>query len=447
MLKTELFVDAILSESGFIPPDKNAWHSLITARTPHDKQRLFVNSKAKRKVIRAGRRGGKTVGIAILAVEAFKAGKRVLYAAPTEEQVTTFWFEVKAALREPIAQGHVTKNETSHVVEVPDTKNRIRAKTAWNAETLRGDYADLLILDEFQLMDEDTWGVVGAPMLMDNDGDAVFIYTPPSLHGKFRTKAKDPRFISKLFKRAEADTSGRWQAFHFTSLENPFNSKEAMAEITSDMTRLAYEQEILADDKEDVPGALWNRALFDRTRVTTMPALVRVSEGVDPPGGATFCGIGVAGIGTDGHFYFIADDSIEGSPAEWSNQVIATYTKHKVDRIVGEKNYGGDMVEHTIRTAPGGDNISYRNVTASRGKALRAEPIAALFEQGRAHLVGNFPHLEEECCTWLPNSNMPSPNRLDAMVWAMTELSGAGGPMSINDAPSKIQDLFGGFGA
>ena len=124
----------------------------VTLRKPHEKQKAFISSQAKRKIIRAGRRGGKTVGIAIPAVTQFLDGHRVLYAAPTEDQIGSFWYEVKRALQEPIDNGIFIKNETMHYIELPGTKQRIRAKTAYNADTLRGDYADELLLDEFQLM-------------------------------------------------------------------------------------------------------------------------------------------------------------------------------------------------------------------------------------------------------------------------------------------------------
>ena len=136
----------------------------VVLRKPHAEQCRIRRSKAKRKIVRAGRRSGKTVGIAILALDAFLDGRRVLYAAPTSEQLETFWFEIKQALSEPLEAKVYTKDETRHVIEREGTQNMIRAKTAWNADTLRGDYADLLILDEYQMMNEDTWHVVGAPM-------------------------------------------------------------------------------------------------------------------------------------------------------------------------------------------------------------------------------------------------------------------------------------------
>ena len=216
----------------------------------HVAQESFIDSKYKRIVIKAGRRGGKTVGIAQKAVKVFLAGDRVLYAAPTIEQVDAFWFEVCRALREPIEAGRLRKNESEHTIELVGTKQRIKAKTAWNADTLRGDYAKLLILDEFQLMNEDSWAVVGQPMLLDNNGDAVFIFTPPSLRSAGVSKAHDPRHASKLFKLAQADTTGLWQAIHFTSLDNPFLSQEALQLAASGMTMDAYRREIMAMDDE-----------------------------------------------------------------------------------------------------------------------------------------------------------------------------------------------------
>lgn len=211
-------------------------------------------------MIRAGRRGGKTTGLAILAVEQFLAGQRILYAVPTQEQVTRFWHEVTLALAAPIGLGLYVKNETLHTIERPRTEQRLRAKTAWSPDTLRGDYADLLILDEHQLMNEDTWGIVGAPMMLDRNGDAVFCFTPPSFRTASVSKARDKLHAIKMFRQAQADTTGRWETFHFSSYDNPYLDQVALDEITKDMTGLAYQQEILALDVEENPGALWQRA-------------------------------------------------------------------------------------------------------------------------------------------------------------------------------------------
>lgn len=228
--------------------EKTKVEVVLPATDRHPHQAEFVYSVKKRIIVRAGRRGGKTVGAAIKAVYAFLDGRRVLYAAPTSEQVGKFWYEVTGALSELVRLGVFKKNESENFIEKSGTEQRIKAKTAWNANTLRGDYADLLILDEWQLMDEDTWEVVGAPMLLDNNGDVVFIYTPPSLRSTGVSKARDPRHAAKMFKEAKQDP--KWLAIHFTSHDNPYISEDALGEIIQDMSAASYRQEILAEDDE-----------------------------------------------------------------------------------------------------------------------------------------------------------------------------------------------------
>jgi len=396
----------------------------INLPRPHEQQAAFINSPAKRRVIRAGRRGGKTVGMAILAVRAFLAGRRVLYAAPTQDQIDRFWTEINRALAEPIQAGVYVRNLTRHTIERPGSEQRIRAKTAWNADTLRGDYADELILDEFQLMDETAWSEVGAPMLLDNDGNATFIYTPPSLHSRSATKARDPRHAAKLWQKAQDDPTGRWAAFHFSSRANPHISAAALAEIARDMTSLAIRQEIDAEDIDAAPGALWQRAQIDASRVLSAPDLDRVVVAVDPSAtsGGDEAGIITAGI-HDGHYYTLADDSRQGSPHEWATAAVTAYHRARANCIVAESNQGGEMVLAVIAQVD--PSVPVTLVHASRGKATRAEPVAAIAEQGRDHHVGYYPALEDELCMWQPGD--ASPNRLDAKVWAITELMGGSG--------------------
>lgn len=191
-------------------------------------------------------------------------------------------------------------------------------------------------------------------------------------------------------------------------------------------TRLGR-QELHAELLEDVPGALWTRARLDINRVTTYPDLARAVVAVDPSGGSSNGhdeqGIVVAGKGVDGHAYVLADRSCRLSPDGWARRAIQAYLDFAADRIVYEANYGGEMVKTTITTTAQamGVTVALREVHASRGKAIRAEPIAALDEQGRLHIVGSLPDLEDQLCTWSPESGQ-SPDRLDALVWAATDL-------------------------
>ena len=178
-------------------------------------------------------------------------------------------------------------------------------------------------------------------------------------------------------------------------------------------------------------GALWSKALLNATRRTDVPPMVRIAFGVDPSGGGDDIGIVGAGLGADGHVYVFEDRTQPGKkgPLNWGRECVQGYTDWAADRVVGERNYGGDMVENTIKVAAkemGVPNVSYRDVVATRGKDVRAEPVAALFEDGRAHLCGHFPELEVELTGWVPGSGR-SPNRLDAMVWVITELAIKGG--------------------
>lgn len=187
-------------------------------------------------------------------------------------------------------------------------------------------------------------------------------------------------------------------------------------------TRLGR-QEIGGELLEDVEGALWNAPLIDDARVDRIPdGLRRIVVGVDPPGGRTECGLVAAGISESGRDFYVLDDrSQRASPDGWGRACVDLLEWFGGDRIVAESNYGGAMVESTIRTID--PNASVRLVHASVGKRVRAEPIAALYEQGRVHHCGTFAALEDELTTYTGSANESSPNRLDALVWALTDLA------------------------
>jgi phage terminase large subunit-like protein len=150
----------------------------------------------------------------------------------------------------------------------------------------------------------------------------------------------------------------------------------------------------------------------------------RVVVALDPSGGAGPShdeqGIIVAGLGVDGQIYVLADRSCSLSPHGWASRAVAAYREFDADRIVAEKNYGGDMVESTIRQVD--KQVPVKVITASRGKVQRAEPVAALYEQHLVHHVGPMPTLDDQLTTWTPLDGT-SPDRLDALVWAVTELT------------------------
>jgi predicted phage terminase large subunit-like protein len=188
-------------------------------------------------------------------------------------------------------------------------------------------------------------------------------------------------------------------------------------------TRLGL-QELDAEILDDVPGALWTYAMLESRKPA--PDLARCVVGVDPSGGSDpendEQGIIVGGKGSDGHGYVVADRSCKLSPDGWGRRAVQAYVDFSADAIVVERNFGGDMAKAVVESAARAMGVVVKvvMVTASRGKALRAQPVAALYEQGMVHHAEVFDVLEEQCTTWTPESGT-SPDRLDALVWTLTE--------------------------
>ena len=215
-----------------------------------------------------------------------------------------------------------------------------------------------------------------------------------------------------------------------STFDNAANLAESfIAEIRDryEGTRLGR-QELFAEVLDDLPGALWTRPMFEDHRIKAAPEMQRIVVAVDPSGTAgdsddgDSIGIVVAGKGVDGRAYVLADRTCKLSPDGWGRRVVAAYHEFGADRIVAERNFGGAMVQHVIRTID--SKASYKEVTASRGKVMRAEPIAALYEQGKVSHLGGLEALEDQCCLIGPDGYIGegSPDRVDALVWALSEL-------------------------
>lgn len=209
----------------------------------------------------------------------------------------------------------------------------------------------------------------------------------------------------------------------------PGNFVEAM--LAEYAGTLKGRQELDGEMIDAVTGALWSRALIERQRVRAAPALLRVVVGVDPPAGGTIsgegdaCGIVAIGLGADGRCYVLEDASVRGlAPEGWARAVSACALRHAADRVIAEKNQGGAMVESVLRAAD--TDMPVTLVHASRGKSARAEPVSALYEAGRAWHVGAFPALEDELCGLQAGGGYDgpgrSPDRADALLWAMSAL-------------------------
>ena len=183
-------------------------------------------------------------------------------------------------------------------------------------------------------------------------------------------------------------------------------------------------QELMAEILEDIEGALWKQELIERYRVDAAPEIKRGIVAIDPAvtsnKDSDETGIIVAGIGYDNHCYIFADKSGRYAPNKWARIALYEYSNRMLDQVVGEANNGGDIIRDLIRSIDPG--VNYKSVHASRGKTTRAEPIVGLYEQGKIHHVGVHEQLEEQMTTWNAAEGEKSPDRVDALVWAVHEL-------------------------
>ena len=230
----------------------------------------------------------------------------------------------------------------------------------------------------------------------------------------------------KLLRDWTTRTDGSVVVTRGSTFENRKLSATFKAEIAHryEGTRIGR-QEIYGELLEDVEGALWSRSWIDSARIRSedMPALYRIVVAIDPAvtsgENSDETGIVVAGVANNGEYYVLEDCTLRGTPNEWGERAVGAFKRWNADRVVAEVNNGGDMVLMVLRQVD--RNIPLKKVTATRGKKVRAEPISALYEQGRVHHVGGFNTLEDQMVMWTPDSN-ESPDRLDALVWALTEL-------------------------
>lgn len=263
---------------------------------------------------------------------------------------------------------------------------------------------------------EDFWSNLIFGLRLGTDPRALVTTTPRPIK-LLRSLLADPRTVT---------TRG-------ATYDNAANlAPSALAEMRRryEGTRLGR-QELDGEIIDDVPGALWARDMLDRDRIGAedYPDLRRIVVAVDPPvtsgENADECGIVVAGIDSAGEGYVLADRSTKGqTPEQWARAAVKAYHEFSADRLVAEVNNGGELVEHVMRKVD--NRISYRAVRASRGKVIRAEPVSALYEQGKVHHCGGFPELEDQMCSFTSDFDSKamgySPDRVDALVWALTDL-------------------------
>ncbi len=281
--------------------------------------------------------------------------------------------------------------------------------TSFEPDVLRGPQFDAAWCDEWcswKYLD-DTWSNLLFGLRLGADPRVCITTTPKPVR----------QLQDLMLQRTTVITRGRtWDNLAY--LAPTFKDQVIAKYEGTTLGRQELEGEVLADN----PDALWSRSRLDALRVNNLPELTSIVVGVDPPAtaGGDECGIVVAGLGTDGHAYILDDSSINGTPHEWGAQAVSAYARTDADYIVAETNQGGEMVKYVLKNE--NPSVLVCEVHASRGKKARAEPVSMLYEQGKVHHLGSFPELEDQMCQWVPSEGNTSPDRVDALVWALYKL-------------------------
>jgi phage terminase large subunit-like protein len=370
-------------------------------------------------LILAGRGFGKTrVGAETVRIWKRQGYQRINFIAPTADDLRDVMVEGESGI---LAVCHPSERPVYRVskrrLEWPDGSISLLF-SADKPDRLRGKQADKIWADEPATWRyaQDAWDQAMFGLRLGDNPQAVVTTTPRPI---------------KLIRALVADSRAEGGSTHVTR-GTTYENKANLAPGFYSKIITAYEgtrlgrQELMAEILDDNPGALFHLTLIEGARVRKHPPLVRIVVAIDPAVSSREdsdeTGIIVAAIdGRDPvHVYILEDLSGIYTPDEWAKAAITAYHRWQADRIVGEVNNGGDLVEANLRTQDA--NVSYKAVHASRGKAIRAEPVSALYEQGRVHHVGMFSKLEDQMTNWAPAEDKDSPDRMDAEVWAVTEL-------------------------
>jgi predicted phage terminase large subunit-like protein len=363
-------------------------------------------------LILAGRGFGKTRACAedVKAFALQNAGSRIAIVAPTAADARDTCVEGESGLLSILPRSAVATYNRSLGELILANGSRFKLFSAEEPERLRGPQFHRAWADELASWKQQqaAWDMLQFGLRLGRRPRTIVGTTP-----------KPSKLLKQLL--ASADT--------VVTRGSTYDNRDNLASSFYDSIVSRYEgtrlgrQEIHAEVLDDLDGALWQAGWIDDHRVSEAPELKRVVVAIDPAVTANAdsdqTGIAVAGQGHDGHFYVLHAGGYKLSPQGWASRAVELYQQHNADRLVAERNQGGDLVAATIKTvAPG---IAVKTVHASKGKQLRAEPIAALYEQGRVHHVGVMKGLEDQLLTF-PVANEHD-DQLDSLVYAITELA------------------------
>jgi predicted phage terminase large subunit-like protein len=367
-------------------------------------------------LILAGRGWGKTLtgAIDVVLYAISHENVRVAVVAPTSGDLRRVCFEGVSGIisqmpLECYKDGYNSYNKSTSEIELYNG-SKIMGFSASEPDRFRGSQYHRAWCDELAAWKyPDSWNQLQFGMRLGDRPQTVVTTTP-----------RPTSLIKQLYDRQDV----------YKTQGSTFENKDNLAESALELFKKQYEgtrlgkQELYAEILEDIEGALWSLNMIEQTRVNEIPEMKRVVVAVDPAvtnnKNSDETGIVVCGLGIDNRYYIIDDVSGKMSADAWAKTAVNVYYKYKASRIIAEVNNGGDLVERLLRTVD--KNIPYKSVSASRGKVIRAEPISALYEQQRVSHCGVFSKLEDQMCSFTGDKST-SPDRLDALVWGLTELS------------------------
>ena len=374
-------------------------------------------------VVPAGRRFGKTKGVANAAIEWMTEGLKILWGDTISSNIDRY---IDRYFKPELKKNNLLYSYSGQkkLLKLNDFKGYIDFRSADRPENWEGFGYDIIILNEAGIILKNDYLFTNAvlPMLMDCEGSKLIAIGTPK--GRTVKNEKEHRFYS-MYKRAE-DNDPMYQLFKYSSYDNPFLKQTDIDELAAEISLMNPQmerQEIYADFVDGAAGELWDEVIIERQRITNAPQLTRITVNIDPAISANAesdeTGITVTGKDGNGNGYLLADESGRYSPEQWASLSVSLANKWKADCIVAEKNQGGDMVASVLRSA--GSSHRVKLVNATKGKYVRAEPIYALYERGKIFHVGYHSKLEAQMCAFTSDLKN-SPDRVDSLVWGFTEL-------------------------
>jgi phage terminase large subunit-like protein len=364
-------------------------------------------------VILAGRGFGKThAGAEFVHGQAAAGGKRIALVAPTLDVARAVLVEGESGLLARVPPGRSLTWQPHLKRLLWDNGSEARLFSGADPDGLRGGQFDAAWGDEFAHWARGEDAVMNLRMATRlGHSPRILLTTTPLPLGWLKTLIAEPDVV--VTRGRTQDNKANLPRAYLARLERRFGGTAT------------GRQELAGEIVDDVEGALWTRALIEGARVSALPGLHRVVVGVDPPAAGGTCGIIVAALDQAGQAYVLDDASVTGQrPEQWARAVVAAADRWQADRVVAEVNQGGTMVTAMLKSVDAA--LPVLPVRASRGKVARAEPVAALYAEGRVFHAGVFPALEDQLCGLLADGRYAgpgaSPDRADASVWALTAL-------------------------